>query len=449
MDNINYNVNYTLALKLINDRKSEKRRLTELSTVELLLSVIILVIVTVVIVVTVPSISEALVLPFSYAQQQEQNAVTNSAACISYDSTDNIITISCGSASLADIDNQIKDANVIHKEENSAVTTIHSGDHNGGAVWLLNAGIVVTDTGTLYINSSDTNWLKINADGDTGNGIDVHGRLKIDSVKITSWNMQTNDYAKTDVQGKISRPYILVDKDATGTTDIINSELAYLGYFDSQGGTGLRYNGGSGSLVKGNHIHNLYTGFYSDGVGHMIIEGNLIHDNTAYGLDPHTGTHDMIIRNNVVHNNGEEGIICSLDCYNITFEGNEAYNNAKSGIMFSRNMSDSVARNNYIHDEVNGIFVSASNNNEVYNNTVSNSEEGIYLKAEAHNNKIYNNTIINATSNGILVNAAARDNIVSSNTIINATKFGINVEDSDSVNNKFENNKLINSIVAG
>ena len=44
--------------------------------------------------------------------------------------------------------------------------------------------------------------------------------------------MQTNDYAKTDVQGKIPRPYIFVEKDATGTTDIINSELAYLGYLD-------------------------------------------------------------------------------------------------------------------------------------------------------------------------------------------------------------------------
>ena len=123
---------------------------------------------------------------------------TNSAACIIYDSDAKIITITCDSTSLTDIDNQIKDANVIHKEETNPTG---SGDHHGG-IWLLNAGIVVTDTGTLYINSTDTTWLKINADGDTANGIDVHGRLKIDSVKITSWNMQTNDYAKTDVQGK-------------------------------------------------------------------------------------------------------------------------------------------------------------------------------------------------------------------------------------------------------
>jgi mannuronan 5-epimerase len=444
-----------MCIKMIDDRKSKKSLLAVLPTagLSLLLLILSFIIVAVVIVVIFPSISAALIVPFSYAQQQPQNAATNSPSCISYDSTDNIITVSCSSASLTDIYNQVKDANVIHKEENpgvTATTTANGGDNHRGGVWLLNAGIVVTDTGTLYINSTDTSWLKINADGNTGNGIDVHGRLKIDSVKITSWDMQTNDYGKTDVQGKIPRPYIFVEKDATGTTDITNSELAYLGYLDGHRGTGLRYNGGPGSLVKGNHIHDLQTGFYSDGVGGMIIEGNLVHDNTAYGLDPHTGTHDMIIRNNVVHNNGEEGIICSLDCYNITFEGNEAYNNAKSGIMFSRNMYDSIAKNNYIHNEVNGIFVSASNNNQVYNNTISDSAEGIYLKAEAANNKIHDNSITNPKSNGILINTGAHDNTFISNTIINATKFGINVApDSTNNNNTFENNKLINSKVTG
>src|ERR671914_2209709 len=355
--------------------------------------------------------------------------------CISYDPSTKIITVTCNSATLTDIDNQLNDNTILDKEQSN----------NG--VWLLNAGIIVADKATLYINSTDTTWLKINADGDAANGIDVYGNLRIDSVKITSWNPETNDYAKADVDGTIPRPYIMVEREATGTTDITNSELAYLGYEGDYKTPGLRYNGGHGSLLKGNHIHHLKTGFYSDGVGGIIIEDNHVHDNAVYGLDPHTGTHDMIIRNNVVHGNGEEGIICSLDCYNITIEGNEAYNNADAGIMFSRNMYNSVARNNYVHDEVKGIFVSASNNNEIYNNTVSDSGDGIYLKAESSKNKIYHNTIINATSNGILVNTGASDNTFSSNTIINATELGINV-DEDSVNNRFENNNLINSKVA-
>jgi mannuronan 5-epimerase len=365
-----------------------------------------------------------------------QSAVA--APCITYDSSSKIITVTCSSSSLTDINNQLNDDNILSKQQQQS-----------NIVWLLSAGIVVANNAALYINSTDTTWLKINADGNTANGIDVHGRLKIDSVKITSWNMQTNDYAKTDVQGTIPRPYIFVGDDATGTTDITNSELAYLGYEGDYRTPGLRYDGGPGSLVKGNHIHHLQTGFYSDGVGGMIIEGNLIHDNTVYGLDPHTGTHDMIIRNNVVHNNGEEGLICSLDCYNITIEGNKVYNNSDAGIMFSRNMYNSVARNNYVNDEILCIFVSASNNNEIYNNTVSNCTNGIYLKAESSNNKVYDNTITNSKSNGILVNTGAHDNTFSSNTIINATKFGINVAPDSNNNNTFENNKLINAKVAG
>jgi mannuronan 5-epimerase len=325
-------VNYTIALKFINDRKSEKkRRLTVLSTVGLSLlssspAIMLVIFVVVMIAVVLPSTS-TLILPFSYAQQQQQrNAATNSAACISYDSKDNIITITCDSASLTDINYQLNDDTILGKEQQQ---------QSDNGVWLLNAGIIVAEDATFYINSTDTKWLKIVSDGNTPNRTAVYGSLKVDSVKITSWNPEINDYAVTDVQGKIPRPFIIVEDEATGTTDITNSELAYLGYAaqlkedNYARRSGLAYNGGDGSLIRGNHLH----------------------DNYVYGFDPHTGTHDMIIRNNTVHDEGHIGIICSLDCYNITIEDNELYNNTDVGIMFSRNMSDSVARNNHVHDE--------------------------------------------------------------------------------------------------
>src|SRR5215210_3478591 len=83
----------------------------------------------------------------SYAQQNK-----DSTSCIIYDPSDRLITITCGSASLTDIDNQIKDANILHKENN--------GDDDD-TVWLLNAGVIVTENVTFYINSTDTKWLKI------------------------------------------------------------------------------------------------------------------------------------------------------------------------------------------------------------------------------------------------------------------------------------------------
>ncbi len=279
--------------------------------------------------------------------------------CVTFNSEERMIIINCKTTNLTQIDNQLKNPDILYKDAN-----IDKG-------WVLNAGITVAENAILYINSSDTSWLKIVSDEETAYPIFVSGGLEIDSVRISSWNPDTNNYTSSldshrngeDVHIGTPRPYIVVNDDATGTTNITKSELSYLGYESGYGGgrTGLRYQGGDGSLVKGNNIHDLYFGFYSKGVGGIKIEDNHVHDNIHYGLDPHTGTHDMIIRNNTVHDNGSIGIICSLDCYNITIENNVVYNNTKMGIMFSRNMTNSVARNNSVSNEDRGIVISESN----------------------------------------------------------------------------------------
>jgi poly(beta-D-mannuronate) C5 epimerase len=349
------------------------------------------------------------------------------AGCISYDSAEKIITIKCGSNNhLTDIYNTLKNRNVIERQSDG--------------IWSLNAGITVEKGATLVIDPQDTKWLKIIADGTAAYPIDILGGLKIDSVKVTSWNPSTNNYATTNGTRDLSdnkvvkgdpRPYIRVEEEATGTSDITNSEIAYLGYESGEGGgkTGLRYDGGSGSILRDNNIHHLYFGFYSSEVGGMVIENNQIHHNGHYGFDPHTGTHDMIIRNNTVYDNGGIGIICSLDCHNITIEKNKIYNNAKRGIMFSRNMSDSIARNNLIDKEENAITVSESHNNEIYNNRISNSEGGIDIDKESTNNVIHNNTVIlaknpnsqqpsSSSSDAIAVEKGAEmNNKIYSNTI--------------------------------
>jgi mannuronan 5-epimerase len=355
------------------------------------------------------------------------------ASCISYDPEDNVITITCQSANLSDIHSILADQNVL-LNENDVDLDVISRDINGdsGNVWQLNAGITVAENATLYINSTDTSWLKIIADGESAHPITVSGNLKIDSVKVTSWNPNTNNYTTSQDSGRngqdvsigTPRPYIVVEDDATGTTDITNSEIAYLGYEAGYGAgrTGLRYEAGDGSMLKGNEIHNLYFGLYTRGVGGMTIENNHIHDNIHYGLDPHTGTHDMIIRNNTVHDNGSSGVICSLDCYNITIENNKIYNNTKNGIMFSRNMFDSIAKNNIVSNEDNGIVISESHNNEIYNNVVSDSGTGIDIDEDSFDNVVYNNTIINIPepSEALhLRDGASQQNTLHSNILIN------------------------------
>jgi poly(beta-D-mannuronate) C5 epimerase len=228
--------------------------------------------------------------------------------CITYDPLERSIRVSCKSTYLSDIEHQLKiedGDDILDKKEDG--------------IWLLNGGLIIEKGAALTIDSKDTKWLKIIADGKLAYPIQVLGSLKIDSVKVTSWNPQTNNYAisqgnrelneelgKYEVEEGFPRPYIRIGKEATGTANITNSEIAYLGYEAGLGGgvTGLTYLGGDNSVLKNNNIHDLYFAFYSRGVGGMVIENNHIHNNGHYGLDPHTRTHDMLIRNNTVHDNG-------------------------------------------------------------------------------------------------------------------------------------------------
>ena len=337
-------------------------------------------------------------------------------------------------------------------------------------MWFLSANLVIAKGATFHIDSTDTKWLKISSKVTRVPGIakiapayiiDVHGSLKIDSVKITSWDPTTNYYAITNGSRTGSgvfifgapRPTIIVENNATGTTDITNSEIAYLGYEQGKhkGGSGLSYYyGGDGSIIRNNDIHHVYFGLYTFGVGHMIIENNIIRNSGHYGLDPHTGTHDMIIRNNVVYDNNGSGIICSLDCYNILIENNEVHDNAGPGIMFSRNMYNSIVRNNLVYNEDKGIFVSASHNNQISNNIISCSGYGIHVGSGSSNNKISGNIIDNSISQAILINNGSSGNTFYSNKIISSTTAGLKInQDSTSKNNIFYNNQITRSSIGG
>ena len=387
-------------------------------------------------------------LPSPSPQQQSQNN-----NCIKYDNIKRLIIVSCKSATLTDVSNQINNYAILDKQPNG--------------VWLLNSNITINPGASLTIDPKDTTWLKIISDEKTlAYGIHIKGSLKIDSVKVTSWNPQTNNYAMSygsressgdatkdcgytcpiEIRDLLThhgtpRPYLIVEPRATGTTNITNSYIGYLGYEAGWGkkAEGLHYNAGDGSVIRNNNIDHLYFGFYSVGVGNMIIENNLVHDGGHYGIDPHTGTHDMIIRNNTVYNNNGTAVICSLDCYNIVFDGNKIHDNNGAGISFSRNTSNSIARNNIIYNQETPIEVSASHNDDVYGNTISKTTAtpGITLKAGASGNKIHDNTITNVES-GIEVRNST-NNLVYSNTISKTILSGISFKDGSSRNSLHDN----------
>jgi mannuronan 5-epimerase len=370
-----------------------------------------------------------------------------SVSCINYNPSTITITVSCTSARLTDIDNKLHDASILAKQSPTGV-------------WLLSANLVIAKGATFHIDPTDTKWLKISSKVTSAKiapayTIDVHGSLKIDSVKITSWDPTTNYYAITNGSRTATgvfifgspRPCIVVENNATGTTDITNSEIAYLGYEEGKhkGGSGLSYyGGGDGSIIRNNDIHHVYFGLYTFGVGHMIIENNIIRNSGHYGLDPHTGTHDMIIRNNTVYDNNGSGIICSLNCYNILIENNKVYHNADDGIDFSRNMHNSVASNNIVYDEASGVYVSQSHNNQIFGNTISNCGTGIYINSGSTNNKIYGNMLMNSRDHAIVISGGSNANTLYSNKIASTNKKGLEIiQDGTSKNNVYSNNQIL------
>jgi poly(beta-D-mannuronate) C5 epimerase len=329
--------------------------------------------------------------------------------CVKYDSTNREITITCESTNLSQVHDVLNDPDVLEKEDDG--------------VWLLNANLTINEGANFTIDSNDTKWLKIDSTtNESAYQIRVIGSMKVDSVKISSWNTTSDNYTTTD--GKIARASIAIVPKGEGKADFTNSELSYLGY-QASGRQGLAYNKADGGSIRNNTIHHLWHGLDSRGLSNMIIADNDIYANAKYGLYPRTGSHDLIIRNNRVHNNDGLGIVCSLDCKNIVIEANEIFGNKIGGVMLSRNVVDSVVANNTVYDEVKGIVISESHNDKIYDNVISNSDVGIETKSNSSMNRIYDNSVLNPAKYGIQIITGAKENTISKNLIANPVKYGI------------------------
>ncbi len=332
------------------------------------------------------------------------------AGCVNYESHANIITVSCNE-NLSEIDKAVNNRSVLEKDSHGT--------------WILNATIKINPQATLTIDQTDTSWLKIaNRNHIEPNFISVSGKVKIDGVKITSWDPFANDVIRQNVNGSIPRPYIIIDK-GSETANISNSEIAFLGYASNRGGAnGFLYDrGGDGSSILNNTFHNMWDGFYSDSVGFITIKNNIYYNNLRYGIDPHSGSHNLSIVGNLVYNNSQIGIICSKDCYNILFSNNVVHDNGVAGLMFSLDTNNSVAKKNYAYNEKVGFSIYQSSNDKIYNNLVKSSNTGIYLAGSSLGNHIYNNTIMNGTVGLYLhLDNNSKNNIYENNNLNNISQ---------------------------
>ena len=352
-----------------------------------------------------------IILPYEQQHHLHFTAEAGELECIDYDEEENTITVNC-STTFQDVVQTVDDSDIL--------------ENLGNGEYILKANLEVADGITFEMTSSNGDdgnnlqYLKLAG----ANGIVVYGKILINGVKITSWDVIDDDVIEQTINGTIPRGFIQFA--GSEGSQILNSEFGYLGYQDfGRRGFDLFGDGPSHDMeIRGSKFHHMWFAFYSNGAYNIIVDGNEYYNNIKYALDPHTGTHDMTITNNWVHHN-PLGIICSLDCYNILIEGNMVEYNIDYGIFFSRNMHDSIARNNHVYHSSIGIVVAESPNNQIYNNRI----EGITSQAirlfnpelpddgSTEGNLVYNNIIINS-ENGIGA-ARSHNNILESNTFSN------------------------------
>ena len=368
--------------------------------------------------------------------QPSSSLITKYSECITFDPVQRLISVLCKSANLT---------NIYKSLSNKDPTPLKKEYHPHSRIWILNANLTLARGATLYINSTDTDWLKINSTGEVAYDMVSYGNLMIDSVKITSWDSSKNDFATTKNHGVKSRSYIFVNSGIGETSNITNSEIAYLGYADSHA-FGLVYYGGAGSIIKDNKIHDLWYGFYSQNRAHNItIENNEIYNNTEYGINPHNTSHELKIRNNIVYDNGKHGIICSSSGYRITLDSNIVYNNGQDGIKLYNNVSKSTIRNNKVYNNTDDqISIYGSQHNNIYKNSVSKGKSGLRI-SNSSDNEISNNAITTSSLYGIYILRGAHNNFVSSNQISKAAVSAIHIQDQKTIDNILIGNYLLNS----
>ena len=245
-------------------------------------------------------------------------------------------------------------------------------ERNPHGVWILNAKLKVSPLAKLIINRTDTSWLKITNQlfhENEPNFILISGDAKIDGIKITSWDPFSTDVIRQNANGSISRPYILINN-SSGTANISNSEIAFLGFGLNPLKYGISYHsGGGGNNISNNTFHDMWDGFYSNSVGFITIKNNKYHDNLKYGIAMYQSSNDKI------YNNLVESSYASIYIAGSSLE-NHVYNNTMMNCTFGFYFADNKSKNNLfennnLHKITYPIVINSINNIGRNNSTYS------------------------------------------------------------------------------
>ncbi|MGB7677600.1 MAG: right-handed parallel beta-helix repeat-containing protein, partial [Nitrososphaeraceae archaeon] len=356
------------------------------------------------------------------------SGVTNKS-CVNYDSVNHTIYLCGGSTNLSTINRII----------NSSYALNNTSDKN----WILNANISIANNATLFINSTDTQWLRINSTAPQPFSIVAYGNLVINGTKISSWNSTsiTESVMKNDTNESTPRSYLLMPQEGTGHMNITNSNISGLGFKSLKDTWGITYYSGSGSTIENNIISSNFRGLHLAGnVSNILVANNTIQNSSQHGLDLLRAKDIKILENNV-SNNFEHGIFCTRECEKILIKSNYISDNGKSGVVLNHATTDSVVEHNMMQDN-NGsaIAIRNSSRSTVNNNFVDQNWIGVAVSQNSTYNSVIGNSITNSFSTGILVDSYSANNTIVKNLIQHSK--GAGIYGHSSFENRFVGNKI-------
>jgi parallel beta-helix repeat protein len=375
------------------------------------------------------------ITPLNSTSYPSFSGVTNKS-CVNYDSVNHTIYLCGGSTNLSNINRIINSSDALN----------NTSDKN----WILNANVSIANNATLFINSTDTQWLRIGSTATHPYSIVAYGNLVINGTRISSWNSTSNNEGvlKNDANKSNPRSYLLMPQEGAGHMNITNSNISGLGFKSLKDTWGITYYSGSGSIIKNNIISSNFRGLHLAGnVSNILVANNTIQNSSQHGLDLLRAKDIKILENNV-SSNFEHGIFCTRECGKVLIRSNYISDNGKSGVVLNQATTDSVIEQNMMKNN-NGSAIAIRNSSRSTVNDNFSEQNGI--GATVSQNSTYNsaigNSITNSFSTGILVDSYSANNTIEKNLIQNSKGAGIYAH--SSFDNKFIKNKIIENSKSG
>ena len=327
----------------------------------------------------------------------------------------------------------------------------------GNGIWLLKAKVVINPTARLDATKATINELRL--ESILSNFINITatrgGYLLIDGIKVTAWDSGTNTVDQNTADG---RSYLAAQEG--GRMDILNSEVAYLGWAANEvSGLSWRKRSnpldvatGATGLVQNSTIHDNYDGLFASGASGVKMLGNQVYKNLSYGIDARDDSENLEIGGNNVYSNGDNGILLGRQSQNNQVHDNQVHDHTLDGIALEQGAFNNLISQNTAFNNRNGVALSQASNNQVKINHLHHNGNGIQLEAKfnpnapidnlATANQIISNTIDSNSNYGIYLYARADRNIITSNTV---TKNGINGIYIKSGGNVLRSNRVTNN----